>query len=350
MAVTPPASIPIEDELANDELYQQFVNRESSATSPVAVPGTPSSEGGSVAPSTPSEEPGDDEGAGGDDTPDPDAEPVVTEGEGDGEGEGDEADPNAEVTPPIDDTSFTYLDRTFTAPEMQRVFEVADWAAQLTPDQAALIDGVLSGQYQVVPRDQSFASPPAGVPTPTGTPAGTSPDLPELDDELIDPALKAHLDYLRTQVESFTATTQQQQLDQQRQSLETFEAAASQARTTFATDFNLSDDEVSAIEQRTVQLQIIPGFANQYRGNPALAIQKAFETVYWATPDYQAREVERRLEEERAASTTTTNRKGKASALTGNGGSVPRTPANPAPLTQVERRAAMAKAIAEGTE
>ncbi len=332
-----PASTTDEDSVENTELYKAFLARDEDAnasTDPDASATTASDgedegagEGVPEAPSSPSSaQPTDDT----DET-----SPQAGDEAGDEEDETEEDD---DVEAPAEEapSSFTIDGRNLTEGDMRQVLQVADWASSLSPDQVNAIDAVLSGEYEIVPRGAA-----ASVPQPGAAAPGVDDD-DEYDD--LDPKVKARLDHLTNTVETLSKSQSSVFEEQQRRVNEEVVASIRVGASKFQTATGLTDDEREVLTQRVVQLQILPGYANQYRGDPATAMEKAMEAVYWQTPEYREREVQKQLAQERKTTSKETTRKTKASSLTSGGGSVPRVEPS---ATKDQRREQMKREIEE---
>lgn len=334
--VDPNASTP-DDELANNELYQQFLAREAQ------------SEGLNV---------------------DPEDTPVVDEAN-----EGDESDSTAGAPAPVDESEagsvgggsvapsasptdaspYTIDGQDFTPDEMRQLIGAARWAGQLNPLQAAYIDGVLSGDIQVDP-----STIPGLNLTPQGTPiqpqSSQVPPQPVDDYEYADPRLKQELDDLRNQVAQFSQT--QQQLAQQSQLTQraAIEAQIQDGVTQFQTRFGMSDADKDELLNSTVLAQVLPSFAQT--ATPDVAIQQAMEMLYWNTPKFRDAHIQQQQVNGGGQQVVDVNddssepvvdmapvRQRKMSALASSGGSVPRV-APPTKLTKQERQKAMANEVA----
>jgi hypothetical protein len=103
--------------------------------------------------------------------------------------------------------------------------------------------------------------------------------------------------------------------------------------TSFQTDKGLTAEEMKEIRGIA---QIKPGDPDPYH-----QVQEAFEVAYWSIPRFR----EKALTEERARWEEDRKRQKKLAAVTGNSGSVPRTP--PEPRNVDERKAGLRAAVEE---
>jgi hypothetical protein len=248
-------------------------------------------------------------------------------------------DPTADpLTQTIDIGGTTYL--------LSDVQAQLEWARSLTPEQAARVAAALADQ-------------PDPSPAPTQEP---EPQAPQFDpDEFVDPQLAqfvqqqlaerdAELARLRAAEEQRT----QAELSSQQ---ERFEQSFTATRSQIAEQYGLSEIEVSALTSTMEQSGIV-AFLAQRDGidDPESLFRTAYEQTYWTTPEFRDRAIaqtaQQTAEEAAAAAAAATqaaqDRKTRASALTGGGGTPAPRRAAPAPSTPEDRFAALAEGIRQG--
>lgn len=316
------------DRLANDELYQQFLRTEEAdgkRGEQAAIPpqAAPSSEG----------------------TTDTDTSGVDTDStSGGGGGEAPTSPPpeifsgrpeETEETPPVAPTTdsgitpepsavqelVTLGGVNLTQEQTQQLIGLWNWASNMDEDQRTLVDAVLTGHYDLVLKGSGTETPTPPVVLPSTQQA--PPTLPDTDD--LSPEVRTYLSSLEQRLGSLAAATEEARLRQEQEQATILRSAVTEGTKAFQSKYNLEEAEAIALTHQVATMQILPSYATRYPGQPAAAMNAALEAVYWTTPQYQQREVERRLAAERAAQTSTDTKTAKASSLTGGGGSVPRT-------------------------
>lgn len=313
-------------------------------------------------------------------TEDNDTEPVATETQepsGAQEPIGQESDPDpTQETQPEDDPSadpaavgteeedevpvLTYGGHEYQAEDVQRMVALDQWATSLQPEHRAAIDALFSGQYQLVPIDQVQQYNQQQQPAPTPTPSqqqgadGNSP-IPGLSaDDLEDlpPAVVTHLQSLNARLEE-TARLQNQQLQAQQQAqAEQISNQILEGQARFQTTYELTDPETAQLQDAVLRSGILPSIAPQFPGNPAMAMEKAMETIYWSDSTWRQRELNRiaangNQDPNATATAVTKQRARKASALNGSGGNGASREQPAEPTTKEGRRAAMTTLVRE---
>lgn len=295
-------------------------------------------------------------GKAGGEAPSPPAEPPSTQEE---EGEPDPA-PVAEVEPPpvteTDPPPATQVEpppvtsipaagpeldlaaeyrkvygRLPTQAELDAQFQFQQDIARLAredPARLAEMEALLYGQaQQQVQQEQR----PAGTPPPGGT-----EDPP-------DPYIEEHVAPLREELGAMRGYLEQQEQarvqEYQRQIAEQVVAGTAK----FTDEFGLTEAESSALENAVVQSGIFPGLFSAH-GTGDAAMYQAMSQVYWSTPEYRQREIDKAASAQAVQTAESSQRKAKAGAVAGNSGNVPRD--EPVPTTKQGRLAAMATEIA----
>lgn len=241
---------------------------------------------------------------------------------------------------------YQFGDVEYTPQDMERIFGSVSWLNQLTPLQVAFIDGVLSGQINVdpsqIPGLPGFNQQDQSSQSSESQPSYQSAD-PD-DDNYVDPAIKAELDALRSQVEQ-TQLSQQQIAEQayQRQH-EQVMAQIDAGVQAFQQAWQLSDPDRDELLNSAVTAQVIQTFSQSLP--PEQAIQKALEHAYWNTPKFRDQYVQQQVALNQQQQVTNQQRISKVSALTSSGGSVDRNPPPTTNLSKPDRQKAMAAEIA----
>lgn len=305
-------------------------------------------------------------------TPDPE-EPEATEtqepsGAQEPTGQEPDPDPTQETQPEVDPSAdpaavgaeeedevpvLTYGGHEYQAEDVQRMVALDQWASNLQPEHRAAIDALFSGQYQLVPIEQvQQYNQQQPAPTPTlSQQQGADGDSPipglSADDlEDLPPAVVTHLQSLNARLEE-TARLQNQQLQAQQQAqAEQISNQILEGQARFQTTYELTDPETAQLQDAVLRSGILPSIAPQFPGNPAMAMEKAMETIYWSDQTWRQRELNRIAangnQDPNATATAQTKAKArKASALNGSGGNGATREQPAEPTTKEGRRAAM---------
>ena len=257
------------------------------------------------------------------DEPEPEVgESEVEEGGEQVEGEGGEASASAPPEPQFVDVA----GRQLRVDEAQALVEFYEWARQ-NPEVMANVNGYLSGQYELVPKGQQ-----------PQTPAPAAPEDDAWDD--VDPVVREklrQLDEIQNELAGFRQAQMQSAVVQAQSQL-------TAGRDRFNQRYELTDEQLSSLEQETAALGILPSLITKHNGDRVAAVEEALETAYWRSEEFRAREFDRRQQAEKK----TRERTSKASKLAGSSGSVPRNRAEPS--TPEARKEAMIAEIAEAMQ
>lgn len=357
-----PAELPpVSDEVAANPVFQAAKARFEKATAETTDTETDDPEAQAATPEAqvPAEEfedaPQPDESTQPTETGDPDPAPQGEEDEEDGDQEPPATDPSAgtDQLP-----SFTYAGQEYQPADVERMVQLDGWARSLPEWGHQAIDALFSGQYQLVPVGQAPApeqSPPSvqGQGQATPTPTTQQPEL--TDDDLADlpPAVAATLKTLNERVQSMASLQEQQAQAQLAAQRDAVQAGLLEGQARFQTTYELTDAEISQLQADVIQAGVLPVLGQQHPGQPAVAMEKAMEQVYWVNANWRQRELQRIAnngnQDPNVTSINQTQRKArKASALNGNSGSAPRVdPSTTTPATKEGRRAAMTAAVRE---
>lgn len=228
--------------------------------------------------------------------------------------------------------------------------------AQRNPAAIAQLEGILYPQAPPAPGTYPTQPP---VPQPQQPWQQQAPyqqqpyqqqPFPGADDELVDPALQAALAPVQQQLTQFQQWAQWQEQQQQAQAQAQAEqhrqqvmAQINNGAETFALNFGLTPEEKQQLEQKVVDSGIVAGLYSQH-GDGDKAMQAAMAQMYWVTPEFRSRELQRQQAREAAEDADVSQRARKAGALAGGSATVTReqTP----PQTPQDRRAAMVAEIA----
>lgn len=362
----PPAELPpVSDEVAANPVFQAAQKRYEEATgepAPTAeeLAAEASEEGEG---DTPTSDPGQDQPA-----VDPDQEPTDDETTDPEQEETQVAEPETQTPQAGELPTFTYsgIDPTTGLPYTQeydptaieRAVQLDRWAQNLPDWAGQAIDALFSGQYQLVPVGQA---PPQAAPVQessvTGVPgqgsgAVNDPNQPNqielTEDDLADlpPAIAATIRSLNDRVAELGKYQESQAQAQQRQANEAIQAGLLEGQARFQTQYELNDQEIAALQAEVIRAQVLPVTAQQYPGQPAMAMEKAMETYYWSTPQWRDRELGRIArngnQDPNVTDITRSKQKArKASALGGSGGNGASREQPATPATKEGRKAAM---------
>lgn len=232
---------------------------------------------------------------------------------------------------------------TMSRAEVEQIANLRLWMQQY-PDQTEQFIGVLTGQYDVVPRGQQ----------PEPEPESTLPPLDDEDLSYLPPAVQARLRAidemearLREQQQAVHRTSSEVEQYQQQQAAAAAAAAYSQAVEVGLATFrdshpDLTDDDIITIRQEAAQLGIASRIAEQ-TGDPVRAVNESMEIAFLRSPEFRQRELDA-LQQQVAQEA---QRRRKIDAVAGNSGSAPRT--TRAPSTPEERMAAMVEELRAAT-
>lgn len=195
-----------------------------------------------------------------------------------------------------------------------------------------------SGGGEGSPGRQQPSSPP------------TIPDIENLD--LEDPAIAALYNTAKQQQEYLQSVEQRlAQLSDVAFTREAEEVATliTNTKVTFATQHNLSTDEMEKVASVAERMNLVPSLLNgidPVTGQPCprdrgTALNRAFDIAYWYLPEFREREVTEAVTK-RAKSA---QRKQRLAGVSGSQGSVNKTP--PQIRTEQDRREAMIRDVAE---
>lgn len=221
--------------------------------------------------------------------------------------------------------------------ELEGYIALAEWAAQLTPEQQTAINNALADpsryvapQYQQ--QNQQVSSPVEQV---------EDPEYAALVEEFGEdhPLIK--------KIKSLESATQFQANESiQQQQQRTLVQIQSGVETFHSKYEDLTPQELEQLQGAVAQSRIFPGFVQANNGDISRAMEAALDYAYWQNPTYRTREIEKQyaaLEETKKADQT---RKTKASSVTSTGGNgASRT--TPPPKTNDDRWAAVAAGLGE---
>ena len=219
-------------------------------------------------------------------------------------------------------------------------------------------------QYPVQPQPQTYTGYPAagqpGVPVTPQQAAGI-PDpraalgpLAELAPELID-YLAARDAQLAQQAQALEFYQRQQADLAQRAARDEQsrrEAQIAAGHEAFKSSHpDLTDVDLHYLAQRAANLQVMAGLVQQHNGDVTAAYQDALTTAMYSDPTYRDRVIQSQVDQFATSQADLQERKANAASLSGSGGSIPRLsqPA-PAEMTPDQRRAAMARFVAEAQQ
>lgn len=191
---------------------------------------------------------------------------------------------------------------------------------QANPQQAALIDAYLSGQAEIVRREQPQAPEPQPAPQPKAQDEQKEPPSPEL----------AELEQLRQKI------AQLEQI-QYREQMQTAHAAVVEGQQRFAKRMGLTDEELEKVSQVAAAIGSLPHFV-QAAGDMITGVEQALENAFWTIPEMREKAISQMLSSPDLA------RQRRAASISGSGGSAPR---QSPPTTPEDRRKAMIDEITQ---
>lgn len=249
------------------------------------------------------------------------------EGEGEGQGPAGDGRPAGTGSETEPDPLALYrarYGREPTGAEMQGLIALADWASGLTPEQQQAIDRALFGGGQE-------QEPPPPQPDP----------IREQIEELEDPVLKAIYERQQATEAQLQAIAQANAREAETRVVLGLETGANR----FKEQYQVSDSELAGLQSAFAQARLLPGFVNAYQ-DPAEAMFRGLDYLYWNTPTFRDREIQRQIEARQAQEQNHQQRKAKASSVTGTGGNgASRTQA--APTTPDGHLAALTQGLRE---
>lgn len=277
------------------------------------------------------QEQGDQEGTAapdGDTVPDPSIAGQASQGdEGEGGGQGPAGDGSPAGTSGETDTDPLALfearwGRKPTGAEIQGLIQLADWASSLTPEQQEAVNRAVLGGGQQEP------------PTPEPDP---------LEEEIgDDPILRAIWERQQRTEAQLNQIAQANVADQQTRVIKGLEDGASRFKAQYP---ELTDAELTGLQSALGSARLLPGFVSAYN-DPAEAMYRGLDYLYWNTPTFREREIQKQVEASKAQEQNHQQRKQKASSVTGTGGNgASRTQAPP--QTPDGHWAALAQGLAE---
>lgn len=214
--------------------------------------------------------------------------------------------------------------------ELEGYIQLAEWAAQLTPEQQLAINNALTNpSMYIAPQQQQTQTP---VPDPT-------PD-PLVEEFGEDHPLIQRIKQLEANQQQVSQLSVEQQ---QRQMLENIAVGAQSFRTRYE---DLSDIELEQLQGAVAQSRIFPGFVQANNGDIAKGMEAALDYAYWQNPAYREREIQKQYAKVEEQKKEEAARKRKASSVTSTGGNGASRTAPP-PKTNDDRWAAVAAGLGE---
>lgn len=261
------------------------------------------------------------------------------EGEGEG-GEGETA-PSGAIGGDTADFAALFRNRYNRDPEpgeLEGYIQLAEWAAQLTPQQQAAINAAMENP-------ERFLAPQYQQPQPTQQQAPVTPTVDPDMAALIEEYGEDHPLVKRLQVieQNQSVAAQQSIQQQQERTLEDINKGVTSFHTRYA---DLSQFELDNLQGAVAQSRMFPGFVQAHGGDIAKATEAALDYVYWQTPTFRQRETEKQYAAMEEAKKQEATRKAKASAVSGSGGNGASRTAPP-PKTNDDRWAAVSAGLSE---
>lgn len=261
-------------------------------------------------------------------------------------------------TPVVSDSIQITEDFSIPSSQASAVRDLYNWAATLSPEATGQINSLLSGEYVLVPRNaqpdpvQGGAAGGADHVTHGSPPAGSTITVDE--DEYLDPRAAQDIASLRAELAAIrqSTTATESQLAQQRYDEQQHQLSISldTAKQRIATQYELTDAELTALVETTTRMQITPSMMSRHPHDPTAGFAAALDTAYYADPTFRERELARqfdaRLSRDAADAAATSERKRRAGSLTPSGAPVPReSPAARRPRNAEEQLDAMTAMI-----
>lgn len=143
-------------------------------------------------------------------------------------------------------------------------------------------------------------------------PQGEGTAAPPPEDEYVDPEIKA----LRDQLTTTNQALEQVQAQVRQNAVNSMQAVIAKATNDFVAAHGLNAEEMAKVKDFTTQRQLVAGIGGT---DAHSALMEAFETAYWAMPDFRQRELDRQATQQQA----TQKKNRKLAAVGGTNGSTP---------------------------
>jgi hypothetical protein len=232
---------------------------------------------------------------------------------------------------------------------MSELIELRQWRDSLTPQAGQAINAVLAETHVVVPREvaqrwaqaeqaQQAPTPGASPVTPasTQTPINTPPPgTPTIDYDAMEPEVAAAIRAQEAATQAQIQAMQQQVAQIQQANQQVVQQALSaqqqqqwqlveQARNEFATEVGVDGPRVQTLLQQVAEMQMLPRLIQQHGGDVGKATKAALEQVAWMDPEMRGQMAVKAGLVATGEAAKVEQRKTKAAALSGGGGSVER--------------------------
>lgn len=258
-------------------------------------------------------------------------------GEGEGEGGEDGDTPSGAIGGDAADFSALFRSRYGRDPEpgeLEGYIQLAEWAAQLTPEQQTAINNALADPAR-------YVNPQYTQQQPQPETVLVDPEYAALVEEFgEDHPLVKKIKALESSQQQVANVSVQQQQDRM---LQQINVGVEQFHTKYQ---DLTSQELEQLQGAVASSRIFPGFVQANNGDVTKAMQDALDYAYWQTPTFRTREIEKQYTAMEEQKKQEASRKAKASSVTGSGGNGASRTAPP-PKTNDDRWAAVAAGIGE---
>lgn len=270
---------------------------------------------------------------------------VPASGAADAGGETDDGDGGDSTPPPSSSSeSFDLGDGLTISRDQAKALAEFDRFLADDPQLAELISGTIMGTHKVVPVAQDDTQTP---------PPPASPLAPPDDLDLDDPAIKLlweNLQAERSAREQQAEQIQRHEAQLQSTTAATVTSAITRAKTSYQTQHNLSDKDMTEIEEVAGRLNVVPSLMSPVdpttglprKVDPLRALESAFELAHWQIPRLR----EAQIAAFQSTATADTKRKKKLSSLGGSSGNSTTRQPQAVPTNPAERRQAMISEMA----
>jgi hypothetical protein len=232
---------------------------------------------------------------------------------------------------PIEQRFMETYGRLPTMGELDAMIQVQNDLQSMTPQQRAAMEQALYGQAQ-----QGYGPPP--LPTQPQVDAFGEPIEGAFDPNIIDQRVQQYLAPVQQQLQQTQAMLQQQAQESAAQAQARIVSEIEAGKQAIQQQYHLTDEDTERFVSAVADTGIFNGFYSKH-GNGTAAMQAAMEHALWADPGFRYVQQQRAAQTARVQEANDSQRRQRAGALAGGGGTVSRD--EPVPTTPTDRKAAM---------